>query len=155
MRQYGSLIITRTMGFTALQILLWDDDENLDLDAEFLEDLYACWSGLKVNDCLHMWMHYRQLHTPGYRLRIVKEHRFQRIFICPGTSHESFRHCRPFIAMDGTFKDTFNLTTLLLITMLSSLLGQLKENPRVHGGIFSSAVRWWEFEGESYYFFFY
>ena len=39
------------MGFTALQIL-WDDDENLDLDAEFLEDLYACWSGLKVNDCL-------------------------------------------------------------------------------------------------------
>ena len=48
------------MGFAALQILLWDDDENLDLDAEFLEDLYACWSGLKVNDCLHMWMHYRQ-----------------------------------------------------------------------------------------------
>ena len=65
------------MGFTALQILLWDDGENLDLDAEFLEDPYACWSGLKANDCLHMWTHYRQptqLHTLGYRLRIVKEH---------------------------------------------------------------------------------
>ena len=39
------------MEFTALQILLWDDDdeddEDLDLDVEFLEDLYACWSGLK------------------------------------------------------------------------------------------------------------
>ena len=41
------------MEFTALRILLWDDDdddEHLDLDVEFLEDLYACWSGLKVND---------------------------------------------------------------------------------------------------------
>ena len=38
------------MEFTALRIL-WDDgDEDLDLDVEFLEDLYACWSGLKVND---------------------------------------------------------------------------------------------------------
>ena len=36
------------MEFTALRILLWDDDdEDLDLDVEFLEDLYACWSGLK------------------------------------------------------------------------------------------------------------
>ena len=36
------------MEFTALQILLWDDDdEDLDLNVEFLEDLYACWSGLK------------------------------------------------------------------------------------------------------------
>ena len=36
------------MEFTALRILLWDgDDEDLDLDVEFLEDLYGCWSGLK------------------------------------------------------------------------------------------------------------
>ena len=35
-----------TMDFTALQILPWDDDD-CDEDVEFLEDLYACWSGLK------------------------------------------------------------------------------------------------------------
>ena len=37
------------MEFTALQILLWDDDDfdcNED-DVQFLEDLYACWSVLK------------------------------------------------------------------------------------------------------------
>ena len=41
-----------TMKFTALQSFLWNDDDfdcNED-DAEFLEDLYACWSALKVND---------------------------------------------------------------------------------------------------------
>ena len=32
-----------------------------------------------------------------------RAHRFQRIFICPGTSREKFRHCCPFVAMDGTF----------------------------------------------------
>ena len=41
--------LARTMEFTALQILLWDDDCDKDDDVEFLEDLYACWSGLKVN----------------------------------------------------------------------------------------------------------
>ena len=35
------------MEITALRILWDDDDEDLDLDVEFLEDLYACWSGLK------------------------------------------------------------------------------------------------------------
>ena len=40
--------------------------------------------------------------------------RFQRLFICPGASREAFRHCRFFLAMDGTFtKDIFNLTTLM------------------------------------------
>ena len=34
------------MEFTALRIL-WDDDEDLDLDVEFLENLYAGWSWLK------------------------------------------------------------------------------------------------------------
>jgi hypothetical protein len=41
-------------------------------------------------------------------------HRFQRIFICPSFSRETFRHC---VAMDGTFmKDVFNLTVLLAVT---------------------------------------
>ena len=37
------------MEFTALRILLWDDDDcnNEDEEVEFLEDLYACWIGLK------------------------------------------------------------------------------------------------------------
>ena len=39
--------LTRAMEFTTLRILLWDDDEDLDSDVEFLENLYACWSGLK------------------------------------------------------------------------------------------------------------
>ena len=40
--------LTHAIEFTALQILLWDDDDlDLDLDVVFLEDLYACWSGLK------------------------------------------------------------------------------------------------------------
>ena len=40
--------------------------------------------------------------------------RFQRLFICPGIRRGAFRHCRPFIAMGGTFtKDIFNLTILL------------------------------------------
>ena len=40
--------LIHAMEFTALRILLWDyDDEDSDLDVEFLEDLYACWSGLK------------------------------------------------------------------------------------------------------------
>ena len=48
------------------------------------------------------------------RLSIGRTRRFQRLFICPGISCEAFRHCRPFIAMDGTFtKETFNLTILL------------------------------------------
>ena len=33
------------MGFTTLQIRLWDDEDCSDV--EFLEDLYVCWSGLK------------------------------------------------------------------------------------------------------------
>ena len=56
--------------------------------------------------------------------------RFQRLFICPGIGHGTFRHCRPFIAMDGTFtKETFNLTILLAVSVdannHSVLLGQL------------------------------
>ena len=43
-------ILQHTMEFTALQILLWDDDDCNDEDMEFLEDLYACWSRLKVDD---------------------------------------------------------------------------------------------------------
>ena len=37
--------LAHTMEFTALQILLWDDEDCNDV--EFLEDLYACWSGLQ------------------------------------------------------------------------------------------------------------
>ena len=45
-------------------------------------------------------------------------HRFQHIFICHGISRETFRHCRPFIDMDGAFtKEIFNLTILLAITV--------------------------------------
>ena len=40
--------------------------------------------------------------------------RFLRLFICPRVSREAFRHCRFFLAMDGTFtKDIFNLTILM------------------------------------------
>ena len=40
--------LTPTMEFATLRILLWDDDdEDLDSHVEFLEDRYACWSGLK------------------------------------------------------------------------------------------------------------
>ena len=34
------------MELTALQNLLWDDDDCNEDDVEFLEDLYACWSAL-------------------------------------------------------------------------------------------------------------
>jgi len=40
--------------------------------------------------------------------------RFQRLFICPEVSAESFRHCRYLLAVDGTFtKEIFNLTILM------------------------------------------
>ena len=40
--------------------------------------------------------------------------RFQRLFICTGIGHEAWRHCRPFIAMGGTFTvEILNLTVLL------------------------------------------
>ena len=43
---------------------------------------------------------------------------FLRLFICPGISHGIFRHCRPFIAMDGAFtKEIFNLTILLVVSV--------------------------------------
>jgi hypothetical protein len=59
---------------------------------------------------------------PDAHLRLSIEnregtHRFQRVFICPSVSRETFRHCRTLIAMDGTFmKDIFNLTVLLAVT---------------------------------------
>ncbi|KAH0610214.1 uncharacterized protein H6S33_011741 [Morchella sextelata] len=40
--------------------------------------------------------------------------RFERIFICPPTSRESFSHCRPFLAIDGTFTKTQYVQTILL-----------------------------------------
>ena len=44
--------------------------------------------------------------------------RFQRLFICPGISRGAFRHCRPFVAMGGTFtKEIFNLTILLTMSV--------------------------------------
>ena len=41
------------MKFTALLSLLWDDDWNEDENVEFLEDLYACWWGSRVDDIGH------------------------------------------------------------------------------------------------------
>ena len=47
--------------------------------------------------------------------------RFQRLFICPGVSREAFRHCRFFLAMDGTFtKDIFNLTILMAASVVAA-----------------------------------
>lgn len=44
--------------------------------------------------------------------------RFRRIFICPAQSRESFRSCRHFIAVDGTFlKSRFRQTLLLAVTI--------------------------------------
>lgn len=44
--------------------------------------------------------------------------KFQRVFICPGESRDSFRHCRHFIAVDGTFlKSKFRQTLLLAVTI--------------------------------------
>lgn len=44
--------------------------------------------------------------------------RFQRVFICPSESRESFRFCRHFIAVDGTFlKSRFRQTLLLAVTI--------------------------------------
>ena len=43
---------------------------------------------------------------------------FQRLFICPAESRESFQHCRHFIAVDGTFlKSKFIQTLLLAVTI--------------------------------------
>ena len=47
-RSSGAILqhwLAHTMEFTALQILLWDDEDCNDV--EFLGDLYACWNGLK------------------------------------------------------------------------------------------------------------
>ena len=44
--------------------------------------------------------------------------RFERLFNCPGISRGAFHHCRPFIAMDGTFtKEIFSLTILLAVSV--------------------------------------
>lgn len=44
--------------------------------------------------------------------------RFRRIFICPAQSRESFRSCRYFIALDGTFlKSRYQQTLLLAVTI--------------------------------------
>jgi hypothetical protein len=77
--------------------------------------------------------------------------RFQRIFICPGTSRETFRHCRPFIAMDGTFtKEIFNLTILLAVTVDADNHAIILAWAVVEGESESSwryffTVRWWYF----------
>jgi len=39
---------------------------------------------------------------------------FQRIFVCPPTSIETFSNCRPFVALDGTFTKTHFVQVLLL-----------------------------------------
>ena len=43
--------------------------------------------------------------NPATYIRLSSHHntnRFQRLFICPAQSRESFQHCRHFIAFDGT-----------------------------------------------------
>ena len=55
--------------------------------------------------------------NPGTYVKLAVDRntkRFQRIFICPPTSSKSFVHCRPFIAVDGTFTKTQFIQTLLL-----------------------------------------
>jgi len=55
--------------------------------------------------------------NPGTYVKLAVDtntQRFQRIFICPPTSSKSFAHCRPFIAVDGTFTKTEFIQTLLL-----------------------------------------
>ena len=55
--------------------------------------------------------------NPGTYVKLAVDRnteRFQRIFICPPTSSKSFAHCRPFIAVDGTFTKTQFIQTLLL-----------------------------------------
>jgi len=39
---------------------------------------------------------------------------FKRFFVCPQTSRQTFLHCRPFIALDGTFTKTQFIQVLLL-----------------------------------------
>ena len=39
---------------------------------------------------------------------------FKRFFVCPQTSRQTFLHCRPFIALDGTFTKTQFIQILLL-----------------------------------------
>src|SRR5947209_6661786 len=43
-----------------------------------------------------------------------QSNRFQRIFICPPTSSNSFQQCRQFLAIDGTFMKSAFVQTLLL-----------------------------------------
>ena len=47
-------------------------------------------------------------------------YRFRRIFICPAQSRSSFRSCRRFIAVDGTFLKTKFVQTLLLAVTIDA-----------------------------------
>jgi hypothetical protein len=59
--------------------------------------------------------------NPGTTYHLVKDPetlRFQRVFICPITSHISLRYIRGLIAVDGTFlKGSFTQTLLLAVAL--------------------------------------
>jgi hypothetical protein len=58
--------------------------------------------------------------NPGTTYTLVTDpvtHRFQRIFICPITSHLAFRHIRGLVAVDGTFMKGSFVQTLLAVAL--------------------------------------
>lgn len=72
---------------------------------------------------LPQYTHALQKTNPGTYTDIAisrTSFRFERIFICPPTSRESFRHCRPFLAVDGTFTKTQYIQTLLLAVTIDA-----------------------------------
>ena len=70
---------------TALRILPWDgDDEDLDLDVQFLEDQYVCWSRLKSQRYMTPREHGSTEHHTAAHLLKNPIHRF---------SETGFRSC--------------------------------------------------------------
>jgi len=64
-----------------------------------------------------------QQSNPATYIRLSSHHNtdsFQRLFICPAESQESFRHCLHFIAVDGMFLKTLFIQTLLLAVTIDS-----------------------------------
>ena len=87
-----------------------------------------------------------QAADPEARIRLSIEdqegmRRFQRLFICPGVSRETFQHCWFFLAMDGAFtKDIFNLTILMAASVDAAnhavlIAWAIVERMKMHGGL--------------------
>lgn len=107
-------------------------DDTLELERELFTQLPAYFRVL-------------QQHDPAVYTHLSLEpttRQFQRLFICPSASKYTFTHCRPFIALDGTFLKTRFVQTLLLAVTIDANDQVL---PLAYGVVESENTSSWEY----------